>query len=238
LKAKRSPGSNPLPSRDGEPAAGSPSAAATGRPRRPARNPRRRPPAARRLIETPGPEPSASLDDVRLTVGTIAGTHGVYGELKMRVLTDDPEHLTTLTRVYLGDNPEAIALKRVRFNNGTALITLAGVTTPEAGAQLYGLPVRIAGTDARPLAEGEFFLFQLVGLRAEAEDGTPIGTVVDLIETGAYDVLVIGERPDTSEQLLVPNHPDFIPVIEPEQGRIVVRPPVYENELPRLPRTN
>jgi 16S rRNA processing protein RimM len=171
----------------------------------------------------------ASLEQVRLTVGTIAGTHGVRGELKMRVLTDDPEHLTTVTRVFVGDNPQPVSLKRVRFNNGTALITLEGITTPEAGAELYGLPVRIAGSDARPLAEGEFFLFQLVGLRAETEDGAPLGTVVDLIETGAYDVLVIGERPDTAEQLLVPNHPDFVPVIEPGQGRIVVRPPVYEN---------
>ena len=183
----------------------------------------------RHLIETAGPEPATPLGDVRLTVGTIAGTHGVRGEVKMRVLTDDPEHLATIRRVYLGDAETQTELKRVRFNKGTALLTLEGITTPEAGAALYGLPVRIAGSDARPLAEGEYFLFQLIGLRAETEDGTPLGVVTDLIETGAHDVLVIGERPDATEPLLVPNHPDFVPEILPQEGRVVVRPPVYES---------
>jgi 16S rRNA processing protein RimM len=87
--------------------------------------------------------------------------------------------------------------------------------------------VKIAGSDARPLAEGEYFLFQLIGLKAETESGEPLGTVVDLIETGAHDVLVIGERPETAEQLLVPNHPEFVLEMLPEESRIVIRPPEY-----------
>jgi 16S rRNA processing protein RimM len=153
----------------------------------------------------------------------------VRGELKMRILTDDPEHLRKVRRVYLGDAGTPTALKHVRFHQGMALITLAGVTTPEAGAELYGIPVRIAGTDARPLEEGEYFLFQLIGLHAVAEDGTPIGTVTDLIETGAHDVIVIGDRPDAPDDLLVPNHPQFVLDIAPDQGTIIIRPPVYES---------
>ncbi len=147
----------------------------------------------------------------------------------MRLLTDDPEHLETVKRVYLGDDETPTRLKGVRFHKGLALITLAGITTPEAGAELKGLPVRIAGTDARPLEEGEYFLFQLIGLRACAEDGTPLGTVTDLIETGAHDVLVIGERPNDPGELLVPNHPEFVLEVTPEQGTIVIRPPVWES---------
>jgi 16S rRNA processing protein RimM len=230
LKHRDNTGPTTSPSSEGEPAAGSPSVSSGRRPKRPAANPKHRGrPPVRTLIETAGPEPATPLADVRLTVGRIGGTHGVRGELKMRNLTDDPEHLKRVERVYLGNADTPIALKGVRFTKDGALITLEGVTTPEAGARLSGLPVKIAGTDARPLEEGEYFLFQLIGLKVLTEDGTPAGTVTDLMETGAHDVLVIGERPDAADDLLVPNHPEFVLEISPEKGTIIIRPPVYGN---------
>lgn len=146
----------------------------------------------------------------------------------MRLLTDDPDHLKTVKHVYLGERDTAIPLESIRFTNDGALVKLGGTDTPEAARLLSGLAVRISGADARPLEEGEYFLFQLIGLKAEDEEGNAIGTVVDLIETGASDVLVISERPDIAEPLLVPNHPEFVLEILPEESRIVLRPPVYE----------
>jgi 16S rRNA processing protein RimM len=145
----------------------------------------------------------------------------------MRILTDDPENLQTVSHVYLGERDTPIPLETIRFTNDGALVKLGGTDTPEDAARLSGLTVKIAGTDARPLEEGEYFLFQLIGLRAETEGGDSLGTVIDLIETGAHDVLVIGDRPGTSEQLLVPNHPEFVLEILPDESRIVIRPPVY-----------
>jgi 16S rRNA processing protein RimM len=147
--------------------------------------------------------------------------------MKMRLLTDDPDNLKRVTEVYLGERDRPIQLEGIRFTNDGALIKLAGTDSPEAAALLSGLTVKIAGSDARPLEEGEYFLFQLIGLKAEDEDGAAIGVVVDLMETGAHDVLVIGERPGTAEQLLVPNHPEFVLDILPDENRIVLRPPEY-----------
>jgi 16S rRNA processing protein RimM len=149
--------------------------------------------------------------------------------MKMRVLTDDPDNLKTVKTIYLGERDAPIRLEGIRFGSEGALIKLEGTDTPEDAALLSGLAVKISGSDARPLEEGEYFLFQLIGLKAELEDGTPAGTVIDLIETGAHDVLVIGERPDTAEQLLMPNHPEFVLEIDPAGNRIVIRPPVYGN---------
>lgn len=169
------------------------------------------------------------MDEVRLTVGRLAGSHGVHGEMKMRLLTDEPDHLLEIEHVYLGERDTPIALQGIRFVNEGALISLEGIETPEEAARLSGLAVKIAGSDARPLEEGEFFLYQLIGLEAVLEDGTRVGTVVDLIETGAHDVLVIGERPGGGEQMLVPNHPEFVPEIDPAAGRLVVRPPEWDS---------
>jgi 16S rRNA processing protein RimM len=105
------------------------------------------------------------------------------------------------------------------------LIHLDGVDTPEEGKRLGGLKVRIRATDARPLEPGEYFLFQLIGLEAVTEEGAVLGTVTDLMETGAHDVLVI-TAPESPE-LLVPNHPNYVLDVAPERNTIVIRPPVY-----------
>ena len=153
----------------------------------------------------------------------------MHGDVKMRLLTDEPENLLTIETVYLGDRDTPVTLENIRLTNNGAILKLEGTDTPEAGALLSGLAVKIAGTDARPLDEGEYFLFQLIGLKAYLEDGTLVGTVVDLIETGAHDVLVIGEQPDAAGEIMVPNHPEFVPEIAPEEGRLVVRLPEWAN---------
>lgn len=146
----------------------------------------------------------------------------------MHILTDEPKHLRKIETVYLGERDTPISLESIRFTDKGALVKLAGTDTPEAAAKLSGLNVKIAGSDARPLEPGEYFLFQLIGLKVSGEDGEPIGIVTDLIETGAHDVLVIGERPNSPDDLLVPNHPEFVLEMDPNAGTMVVRPPLYE----------
>ena len=181
----------------------------------------------RSLIETAGPSPDDSLASIKLTVGVIGGTHGVHGELKLKLLTDHPEHLPTIRTVYLGESDEPTKVTGFRFHGDQGLITLEGVDNPEDGKRLGGLKVRILGSDAAPLEEGEYFLFQLIGLRAETESGESVGVVTDLLETGAHDVLVI--RPESGDEILVPNHPEYVRNILPDEGRIVIVPPVYLN---------
>ena len=199
---------------------------------------RRRPPATQRktprpprsLAETRGPDPNTPLADVWLTIGRIAGTHGVNGDLKMRLLTDHPDHVLTLKQVYLGESREPVTMREARLQPPIAIIRLEGVNTPEDGKALGGLPVRIPATDAKPLEEGEYFLFQLVGLQAVNGEGVHLGAVTDLMETGAHDVFVITpEGAGANDHLLVPNHPQYVLRIAPEEGLIVIEPPVYGN---------
>ena len=203
--------------------------AGVGRPRPACAAPRRTAPRPRRgpraLAETQGPDPNAVLADVKLTVGVLAGTHGVQGELKLKIISDQPEHLATIREVFLGDSDEPTAVRNFRFQGEQGLILLDAIDTPEDGKKLGGLKVRIRGTDAAPLGEGEYFLFQLIGLRVENPSGDLIGTVTDLMETGANDVLVI-TTVDGAE-MLVPNHPAYVHDIQPSAGHMVVEPPVY-----------
>lgn len=184
--------------------------------------------AARSLIETRGPDPTTPLEDVWLTIGRIAGTHGVDGDVKVRLLTDHPEHILTLKEVFLGESREPVRIRGARLQPPLAIIRLDGVDSPEDGKTLGGLPVRIPATEAKPLEDGEYFIFQLIGLQAVDAGGARFGAVTDLMETGAHDVLVITpEGGGPKDQILVPNHPRFVLRIAPEEGLIVIEPPDY-----------
>ncbi len=186
-----------------------------------------RPSRGQRLIDSAGPDPATPIEQVRLALGVLVGVHGLQGELKLRLFTDDPEHLTTLKHVYVGDEPQPRRLLGVRFHAGQALIRLRGIATPEEGMALRGQTVRIAGTDARPLAAGEYFLYQLIGLEAVDEEGASLGRVTDVMETGAHDVFVV--TPSSGPDQLFPNHPEVVLDIDPVGGRILVRPLIYDD---------
>jgi 16S rRNA processing protein RimM len=152
----------------------------------------------------------------------VIGTHGIAGELKVRPVTDLPEQFEHLGSVFLGDEARPRKVQHVRFHGGNVLLKLRGISNPEDGAAVRGEPIRISGKDAIPLDEGEFLLYQLIGLDVFDEAGQKIGTTVDLIETGARDVFVI--RPENGgAEILLPNTEDAILDITPAERRVVVR---------------
>jgi 16S rRNA processing protein RimM len=164
-----------------------------------------------------------------LTIGTILGPHGVRGECKVRLQTDDPEHLLTVKRLYLNDEAVPRTVLGVRLHAGQALMRLQGISTPETADRYRGATLRIRGADARPLAPNEYFLYQIIGLDAFTESGERLGRVVDLMETGANDVIVIAPDGDGAN-LLIPSHPESVVSMDPVAGRIVVRLPRFYGE--------
>lgn len=181
----------------------------------------------RRLSETPGPDAAADPRAQRFTVGIITGTHGIDGETKVRLVTDDPDYLLTRKSLLVGDEPRPRKVLSTRMHAGQLLVMFAGVTTPEEAAALRGLSITLPGSEVRPLAEGEFFHYQLMGLEVVDEAGEPIGTVTDLIETGANDVLVVS--PAEGPDILLPYLAQVVISVDPVAGRMIVRPLDYVN---------
>lgn len=105
------------------------------------------------------------------------------------------------------------------------LVTFEGVRTREAAEALVGSTVLVYREDLEPPAEGEYFLGDLMGLAAVDEAGNALGTVADIWETGEVPNLVI--RDGKGGELIVPFADDFVPTVEMEAGRLVVRPPEY-----------
>jgi 16S rRNA processing protein RimM len=192
--------------------------------RRAPRTPRTPP----RLADTAGPDPSTPLSQARLKVGTILAPHGLNGEFKLRLQTNDPEHLLTLKRLYLGNETAPRTVLSARMHQGNALVRLQGISSPETVERLRGTTLSIRASDARPLGPNEYFLFQVIGLEVFTEAGERLGKVTDLMETGANDVLVV--TPDEGPDILLPSHPEVVLSMDPAEGKVIVRPLTYYGE--------
>jgi 16S rRNA processing protein RimM len=159
-----------------------------------------------------------------LLVGRVLRPHGVGGELRVEIITDHPERLSEHACFYLArsDSPAAAhryPVEKVRIHRDVALVKLGGCDDRNSAEELRGLLVQIPVEDAVPLEQGEYYLYQLIGVRVETEDGEALGRVADVIETGANDVYVVrGPR----GEVLLPAIEDVVVELDLESKRMVV----------------
>lgn len=163
-----------------------------------------------------------------LLVGEILRPHGVRGELRMRVLTDYPERLKTLSEVFLSrkaddENPRSYTPTSVRFHQGYALVFFKGVADRDAADRLRGMLVMVDVANAVPLEEGEFYLYQLIGLNVVTESGEVLGKIAEVLETGANDVYIV--QGGAHGEILIPVTPETILKTDIAAGQVTVRLP-------------
>lgn len=146
----------------------------------------------------------------------------------MRVLTAYPERLSEIKSIYLADDPDSAdvyehTIEHVRMHQGYALLKLKGVNDRNRAEELRQLYVMVAIDEAIPLEEGEFYLYQLIGLKVQTEDGETLGTLTEVLETGANDVYVVDSH--QYGEVLIPATEETILKTDVETGVVIVKLP-------------
>lgn len=169
------------------------------------------------------------LSPYYLILGEVLRPHGVRGEVRMKIRTEHPERLLQdVKTVYVGKDPlqpdaTPHSIKAARFHKDYLLLHFQDVNNRDAADTLRGQLVMIGVDDAIPLEEDEFYLYEVLGLTVQTDAGEKLGTVSDIIETGANDVYVVKSR--SYGKLLIPAHEETIVQIDFEEGIILVSLP-------------
>lgn len=179
-------------------------------------------PSSRRSSPQPNPNPKYLL------IGEILRPHGVRGELRMRVLTQYPERLAQLKQVYTStdaddQSPRKHDVRHVRMHQEYALLTLKDVPTRNEAELMRGLFVLVDIEHAIPLEDDEIYLFQLIGMAVETDAGEPLGSISDVLETGANDVYIVDS--EKYGEILIPITPETLINTDVEANRVIVRLP-------------
>jgi 16S rRNA processing protein RimM len=162
------------------------------------------------------PEPGLN-PETAVTIGRIAGIHGVHGEVRVELLTDFPERFEKGQRVWLAEEPREI--ERSRWQKNAVIVKLQGIETRTDAERVQGKELMLPEAGELPEDEGVYFQHDIIGLRVEDTKGEEIGAVTDILSTGANDVYVV--RGDKGEVLL-PAVEDVIKDVDIGAGRIVI----------------
>jgi 16S rRNA processing protein RimM len=160
-----------------------------------------------------------------LVVGQIAGAHGLRGEIKVKVLTDSPQRFGQLDQVFLGrddEEPSARTLEGYRMHKSQALLQIEGCRDRAAAQALRGLLVQVPLEEAIPLGEDEYFEHQILGLSVWTVEDVCLGTIEEIIYTGANEVYVVQDSAPGQPEVLIPAISDVVLDIDLDAGRLTV----------------
>ncbi|WP_374412117.1 ribosome maturation factor RimM [Novosphingobium colocasiae] len=163
----------------------------------------------------------ASRSDRPVTLAAISGAHGVTGEVRLKLFGEGVEAL----KAYRAFNDSTLTLAKLRDDGkGGAIARFTEVADRTAAEKLRGTVLTVPRSAMPPLAEGEYYHADLIGLAVVTDEGVAIGTVIAVDNFGAGDVLEIERaEPDEKgrrERFMVPMIPAA--VLEWDAERLVV----------------
>lgn len=155
-----------------------------------------------------------------IPIGRLTKTHGLKGELKFHPDDPDASLLDGLRRVRMeGSANEELLVESVRGHGTPLIIKFEGRDSIDDVQDLKGTVLLAERELFPPLPEGEYYRFDILGLRVfDDEENRDYGTVTDIIETGSNDVYVVT---DGSRELLLPMIDDVVKHIDLEAGKLI-----------------
>jgi 16S rRNA processing protein RimM len=130
-------------------------------------------------------------------LGRVTGLFGVQGWVKVFSFTRPREAILDYDRWFLSQDGEWQPAKVAegKQHSKTVIVRLDGIHDRDQAAALIGKDIAISRDDLPKTEVGSYYWADLEGMQVLHRDGTELGEVAYLMETGANDVLVTkGER--------------------------------------------
>jgi len=163
----------------------------------------------------------AAADDL-LRLGVIAGTHGLRGDLKVRLLTEGSSALLSARLVHLRDRRGEVTAHQVasaKTHKSTVLLRLQGFESIDAVQALVGAEVLMPRGELPVLTEDEYYWFELEGLTVVDRHRGDVGILEEMFSTAAHDVYVVRGR---FGEVLIPAVAEFIVEVDRNAKRMLV----------------
>ncbi len=165
-----------------------------------------------------------------VVIGRIGPAHGIKGEVFVEPLTDEPARRFASGAV-LRTPTGTMTVDQARDHSGRLVVRFAELTDRTTAEAARGTELRtVVDVTEQPEDPEEFYDHQLLGLRVELVDGTPVGELARIEHNAAQDLLVI-RTPE--REVLFPFVSALVPEVDVAGGRLVIddRPGLLQ-ELP------
>ncbi|MEW5806665.1 MAG: ribosome maturation factor RimM [Acidobacteriota bacterium] len=160
-----------------------------------------------------------------ISIGKVVRTWGLRGDVAIKLFSGRVGHLMKFHKLMAGEEADSIrtiCLERERFRRRQIIAKFSGIDSKEEAEKIIGWHVFVRVSELGPLAEDEYYIDDLVGMRVVLESGKAIGRVIAIDETRGTDLLVVQKG---AKEFLIPFARSICVRVEIENRIIVVRPP-------------
>lgn len=160
-------------------------------------------------------------------VGKIVNTHGILGEVRVISSTDFPEERYAIGSE-LGlfmpgsDKPINLTVASHRKHKSFDLLTFENHPYVQDVEVYRDGVLKVSEDKLEKLEEGVFYYHEITGCLVVTLDGTEIGTVTEILETGANDVWTV--KPEKGKLQYIPYIDDVVKEIDVDNKKIVIDP--------------
>jgi 16S rRNA processing protein RimM len=169
----------------------------------------------------------------RVCVAKIGAAHGLRGEVRLQVFTEDPDAVIGYGELESEDGTRKFRVSSLRPAKGHFIAKFEGVTDRNASELLTNIQLFVPREILPKIEEDEtFYCADLIGLRVEDKSGKFFGVVGAVRNYGAGDLLEVSEKPN-APGTLVPFIEQFVPEVDLKNRRIVIDPPAGLFEEPK-----
>jgi len=155
-----------------------------------------------------------------VTIGKIMAPWGFEGKMKVAVLTDFPERFAPLAELYVNRQP--VTVTDAQQHKGRVVIKLREINSVAEVKKLQGQTIEIHRRQLMPLPEGQYYLFQIIGLTVATTAGRTLGVITGIQTAGGNDIYIISGEDE--EEILIPAVEDVIKSIDLDEGRMIIEP--------------
>lgn len=160
-----------------------------------------------------------------IELGKIAGFFGVKGWVKLFSHTRPRSGIGQYSRFFLGteqpsEPPLSITFTEIKESGKYIVGHIKGVNSRDEAQAFLGKTLFIQRSDL-PKLDNEYYWHELIGLTVINQENHTLGKIVEMMETGANDVMVI--RNDNGEEALIPYvMAHFVLSVDTEKGEMHV----------------
>ncbi|MFC2015084.1 ribosome maturation factor RimM [Chloroflexota bacterium] len=154
-----------------------------------------------------------------ITIGKILSPWRTEGQMKAEVLTDFPRRFDPSSRVYVKRQPATI--DDLEWSRDKAIIKLNTVNSIKEAEKLRGQLIEIRESQLQVLPEGQYYHFQLVGMKVQTTQGELLGKITEILTTPNNDTYIVNGE---SGEILIPAAEDVIKSVDIENRCLEIEP--------------
>ena len=184
------------------------------------------------MILAPLSASGVTIPEDLVAVGYVAGAYGLQGWVRVRPHSAEADALLHAKTWWLG-NPELpqqlrdVDMMQAKSHSGDVVAQLVGVVGRDAAEALKGAAVQISRRHFPPLANGEFYWVDLIGLQVENLQGERLGVIDSMMDNGAHPILkvalpVAAELLQKQQEILIPFVDQFVKRVDLAAKKITV----------------